>query len=279
VIFVVLFVLFISFVGWLLGELYSSSGFGFLGVALLFSGVSSFTGYYFSDQIVLRMVGAKEVPYKQNPELHKLVENVSIASGIPKPRVFLTEDQGMNAFATGRDPQHAVICFTSGILQKLEKRELEGVIAHEMAHIGNYDIRLMSIVSVLAGTIVLVSDWFLRGSFLGGDRKGRGNSGAILMVVGLVFLVLSPLIATVIKLALSRNREYLADSTGALITRFPDGLADALIKINQDATPVNSESHAMAHMYISNPFKSESVKGLFNTHPPVEERIRILRSM
>ncbi len=278
VVIMLLFVVIVSFIGWFFGEFFAGDGVAFIGFALIFSGVTSFVSYYNSDKIVLSLVGAKEVSKSDSPELHNLVENMSIASGIPKPRIFVTNDMAMNAFATGRDPKHAVICFTQGILSGLEKRELEGVVAHEMSHIGNYDIRLMSIVSILVGTIALLSDWFTRGMFWGGDRE-RGSKNGVLMLVGILLLVLSPVIATLIKLAVSRNREFLADSTAAMITRYPDGLAEALRKIAADPRILLSASTATAHMFISNPFKGKNISSMFNTHPPVEERIRRLENM
>ncbi|GIW70022.1 MAG: hypothetical protein KatS3mg101_0769 [Patescibacteria group bacterium] len=185
---IALFMVVISAIGWFLGEyFYEGAGVSFLAAALIFSGISGMISYYNSDKIVLSLSRAKEVSFEEAPDLHKLVENMSIASGIPKPRIYVIEDSSMNAFATGRDPEHSVICFTTGIIQRLEKRELEGVIAHEMAHIGNYDIRLMSIVSILVGTIMLLSDWFTRGAFYGGDRKRSSNSssgGSIFFLVG-----------------------------------------------------------------------------------------------
>lgn len=278
VVIMLFFVAIVSLIGWFFGEYFAGDGIAFIGFALIFSGVTSFISYYNSDKIVLSLVGAKEVSKEDSPELHNLVENMSIASGIPKPRIFVTNDMAMNAFATGRDPQHAVICFTQGILAGLEKRELEGVIAHEMAHIGNYDIRLMSIVSILVGTIALLSDWFTRGMFWGGDRD-RDSKNGVLMLIGILLLILSPIIATLIKLAVSRNREYLADSTAAMITRYPDGLANALRKLSADKRVMRSANTATAHMFIANPFKGKNISNAFSTHPPVEERIRRLESM
>lgn len=272
------FIIIVSFLGWFFGEFFAGDGLAFVGFALIFSGFTSFVSYYNSDRIVLSLVGATEVSKDVSPDLHNLVENMSIASGIPKPRIYITEDESMNAFATGRDPEHAAICFTRGILTGLEKRELEGVVAHEMSHIGNYDIRLMSIVSILVGTIALLSDWFTRGVFRGDDRD-RGSRNGVLMLIGILLLVLSPLIATLIKLAVSRNREFLADSTAALITRYPDGLANALRKLSADSHVMRSANAATAHMFITNPFKGKNISYLFSTHPPVEERIRRLESM
>ena len=285
IIIVTLFIVVVSAIGWFVGEyFYEGSGVTFLGGALVFSGISGFVSYFNSDKIVLGISGAKEVKFEDASDLHKLVENMSIASGIPKPRIYIIEDSSMNAFATGRDPNHSVICFTTGIVQRLEKRELEGVIAHEMSHIGNYDIRLMSIVSILVGTIMLLSDWFTRGAFYGGSRKRNSDSnsgGSLFFLIGMVLLILSPIIATLIKLAISRNREFLADATAVSITRHPKGLADALMKLGSDQEVLEAANGATAHLYIVSPVKSlgKAVEGLFSTHPPIQERINRLLQM
>jgi heat shock protein HtpX len=284
VVIVILFIAVISGIGWFFGNYaYGDSGYSFVSIALIISGISGLFSYYNSDKLVLLVSGAKEVTYNEASDLHNLVDNMSIASGIPKPRVFIINDSSMNAFATGRDPKHGIICFTTGIVQRLDKRELEGVVAHEMSHIGNYDTRLMSIVSILVGSISLLSDWFTRGMFF---RRRRNNSdgdlNGILFLVGIVLVILSPIIATLIKLAISRKREYLADSTGALITRYPKGLASALRKISQDKEILEAANSATAHLYISDPVRNKitgSVANLFDTHPPIEERIRRLETM
>jgi len=274
----------ISALAYFFGQYFGEgSGVMFLGLGLIFSGLSGFISYYFSDRIVLSISGAKEVKESENPYLHKLVENLCIGSGLPKPKIYLINDTAMNAFATGRDPQHGVICFTTGIVERLDKLELEGVIAHELMHIGNYDIRLMSIVSVLVGTVVLLSDWFTRGVFYGSNRKSSRSEGSgLLMLVGFVFILLSPIIASLIKLALSRSREYLADSSAVLLTRYPKGLADALRKISSDREILEAANGATAHLYITNPLKGEQahfMANLFSTHPPVAERIKKLEAM
>lgn len=269
---------------WFIGEYFTEGGgTSLLGLAFIFSGLSGLFSYFNSDKVILAVSGAKELKYEDAPEVHKLVENMSIASGIPKPKIYVINDSSMNAFATGRDPQHSVICFTTGIIQRLEKRELEGVIAHEMSHIGNYDIRLMSIVSILVGGISLLADWFTRGFFFRGRRRDDDSYvSVIVLLVGVILILLSPLIATLIKLAISRKREYLADSTAALITRYPKGLADALRKISQDTEILETANSATAHLYISDPVrgkKKNKLSSFFDTHPPVEERIRRLESM
>ena len=232
VLLIFVFLIIVIGLGYAFSYLYNNPG--ILVIAVLFSTVSAFISYFFSDSITLALSQAKEIDRKSVPELFRLVENLTITAGLPMPRVYIIEDSAMNAFATGRDPKHAVICVTTGILQRLEPTELQGVLAHELSHIGNYDIRMMTLVVVLVGTITLLADWLLRFSLFGGKRDNRdnGNLGLILMVAGIVLAILSPIIATLIKLAVSRQREYLADSSGALLTRYPEGLARALEKIS-----------------------------------------------
>jgi heat shock protein HtpX len=260
------------------------------GVMLIISGLMSFASYYYSDRIVLSMSGAHPADEKQHRDLIESVENLSIASGLPKPKVYVVDDPAPNAFATGRDPQHAAVVATTGILDKLSKSELEGVIGHELSHVKNFDTRLMGVVSILAGSIVILSDFFMRSMLWGGiggrdDRDRNSNSNGIFIIIGLVAAVLAPIAATLIQLAISRRREYLADADGALLTRYPEGLARALEKIAGDRNVLKHASNATAHLYIENPFKADSKKtssfltGLFSTHPPIEERIKLLRSM
>ena len=284
VVIIMLFIVIIGIIGYVVGEMYAGDGFFFMGFALILSGISSFVSYYNSDKMVLAISKAREVTYSDNPTLHNLVENMCIAAGLPKPRVYMIEDTAMNAFATGRDPEHAVICFTSGIVSGLEKRELEGVVAHELSHIGNFDIRLLSIVSILVGTITLLADWVTRGMFYGRSRRDRDSSSinGIVLIIGIAFLVLSPIIATLIKLAVSRNREFLADASAALLTRYPKGLASALAKISADQETLEAANGATAHLYIENPLKGNHTSffgNMFNTHPPVTERIDRLLKM
>lgn len=243
--------------------------------------------YYFSPAAVLAISGAHEVTKEEEPELYRVVENLSIGSGLPMPRVWVIEDGAPNAFATGRDPGQAHVAATRGLLEKLEKRELEAVMAHEMSHIGNLDIRLMTVVAVVVGLVALVADLMLRFTWYGaGGRrsnrgKGGGGIGAIILVIAIVFLILSPIIAGLMRMALSRQREYLADASGALLCRNPDALADALEKIAADPDPLEVANKATAHLYIAEPLQGHesSLNSLFATHPPVEERIRILRAM
>ena len=258
----------------------------YAGLALILSGFMSFGSYYFSDQIVLGISKAHPIKREDNPYVYNLVENLCIGAGLPIPKIYTINDTAPNAFATGRDPEHAVICLTTGIIQKLEKIELEGVIAHELSHIQNYDIRLMSIVVVLVGVVVLMSDWFRRFLWFGGGKKrdsrdSGGQLGAIFAIIGILLSILSPIFAQLIKLALSRQREYLADSSASLITRYPEGLARALEKISIDREPLEVANKATAHLYIVNPLKdySGALNNLFSTHPPIEERVSRLRQM
>jgi heat shock protein HtpX len=277
-----IFLLIVIGIGFFAAQVYNAPG--IVVIAVLFSTISAFISYFFSDKITLSMSGAKQVDLKTSPELYQIVENLSIAAGLPMPRVYIIEDSAMNAFATGRNPKNAVVCVTTGILARLNKTELEGVLAHELSHIGNYDIRFMTLVVVLVGVITLLSDWLLRISFFGGDNDNKNNN-AIFLIIGLILLIISPIVAMLIQLAVSRKREFLADSTGALLTRYPEGLASALEKISQDHEPLEAANKATAHLYIANPLKDQKGKstswfaGLFNTHPPIEERVKRLREM
>ena len=280
------FLIFVIALGYLLAWYFNSPI--ILVIAVIIAVTQSLVSYYYSDSITLAVSGAKEVPRKEPfLALHRIVENLSIAGGLPKPKIYLIEDSAPNAFATGRDPKHASIAVTSGLLDKLNKTELEGVIAHELSHVGNYDIRLMTIIVVLVGVVALLSDFFLRWTWFGGRRKSDGDSGQlglILFIVAIVMAILAPLAATLIQLAISRKREFLADAKGALLTRYPEGLASALEKISKDREPLEAANKATAHLYIESPFKEGSqnkgwLTGLFDTHPPVGERIKKLRAM
>ena len=255
---------------------------GFVGIILIISGFINLGSYYWSDKLVLGMAGAKPIEKKDNPDLYRLVENLTIAAGMPMPKVYIIDDPAPNAFATGRDPNHAVIAFTTGTLDRLERLELEGVVAHELSHVRNYDTRLMSIVVILVGTVALLANVFFRSLWWGGGSRGRRGGGAILLLVGVVAAILAPITAQLIKLAVSRRREFLADSSGALLTRHPEGLASALLKISSDSTVSKHASPANAHLFIINPFKGEQAKNwiarLFRTHPPTEDRVKALRS-
>jgi len=255
-------------------------------IALIFSGLSSLGGYYFSDSIVLGLSGARPASREKDFQFYTVTENLCLAARLPMPKLYVIEDTAMNAFATGRDPQHAVICATSGILSRLDRTELEGVVAHELSHVRNYDMRLMSVVAVLVGLIALMADFFLRWGSLGGRRSkdNEGNLGALFMIAGIVLAILSPFIAQLIQLSISRSREYLADASAAKITGYPEGLARALEKLAADKEPLEVANKATAHLYITNPLKNhhDSVSwfaGLFNTHPPIAERVAKLRGM
>ncbi len=252
-------------------------------VGTMVASVHGLISYFFADKIALATSGAKAIKKSDSPELWNLVENLCIASGQPVPAIYIIQDDSPNAFATGRDPEHASIAFTTGILRILDKQELQGVTAHELSHIKNYDIRVMTIVVVLVGAVMLLADILLRSMYFG-RRDQKGNSAAILMLVGIALAILSPLFAQLIQLAVSRSREYLADASGALLTRYPEGLAQALEKIAQTARPLKTANHATAHLFIANPFGSDqkkrsSLSALFSTHPPIEERIKRLRDM
>lgn len=253
------------------------------GFALIFIGISNFISWYFSDKIVLSVSGAKPVSLESNRQLYRTVENLCIAAGLPLPKIYTIDDSAPNAFATGRDPKHGVICFTTGILSKLNKQELEGVTAHELSHIGNRDTLMMSVVSVLVGTIALMADWFMRSMWLGRGNNDRSNSSGLLLAFGIIAAILAPIIASLIQLAVSRKREFLADASGILLTRYPEGLASALKKISADREPLEVANRGTAHLYIVNPLKgSQALDGfaqLFSTHPPIEARIKALREM
>ncbi|MBU3964347.1 M48 family metallopeptidase [Patescibacteria group bacterium] len=269
-------------VGWIFSYVMESPGILYFAVG--FSIFMSFSSYWYSDKIVLSLAGAKLIEKSDNPTLYRIVENLCITAGLPFPKVYIINESQPNAFATGRNKKHAVVAVTQGLLEKLEKSELEGVIAHELSHIKNKDMLLQTMVVVLVGIIALVSNMFLRMGFLGrGRRDSRGGVGAILAILGIVSAILAPIAANLIKLAISRKREFLADANGALITRYPEGLAKALEKIAQDPSPLRKANSATAHLYISNPFRGEKSQGwftrLFMTHPPTEERIKALMGL
>lgn len=251
-------------------------------VAAVLAVPSSLIGYYAGDKIALASNRARELPAETAPELHRLVENLAITAGLPKPRLYLIASPALNAFATGRDPEHACLAVTSGLVERLERSELEGVLAHELAHVQNYDIRFGTLVALFVGFLVILSDLLMRTSLWGREgrreERGSGQAGAALALVGLILLVVSPLVAKLIQLAISRQREFLADSAGVMLTRYPEGLALALEKIAA-GPPLATAGHATAHLYIANPFGQRSLANLFSTHPPVEERVRRLREL
>ena len=254
-------------------------------LAFIVGTVSGLATYYGGDRMVLAASRAKEITHEDAPVLFNVVEEMAIASGSPMPKVYRIEDSAPNAFATGRDPEHASVAVTSGLLEKLNRDELQGVIAHEMSHVGNYDIRYAMLVGILVGTTVLISDFFLRGLWFGGgrgrQREGGGQIQLIMIAVAIIFAILAPLFARLLQLSISRQREYLADATAVQLTRNPKGLADALQKISGDREVLEVANRATAHLYIANPIKKfeKRARGLFSTHPPIEERIQILRSL
>lgn len=254
---------------------------GFMFIAFIISIMMSLASYFWGDKAALQISNARPANKKEHAHYINSVEGLAIAAQVPTPKIYVIPDQSINAFATGRDPEHASIAVTEGALKKLNRVELEGVIAHEMAHIKNYDMRLMTVTVILVGLIALLSDLFIRSMWFGGrnnDNGGRGN--AVILVVGIVLAILAPIIAELIKLAISRSREYAADATGAILSRHPQGLADALKKIKKDSTPeTRVATKATAHLFFSNPFKKGSFSNMFSTHPPIDERIRRLEMM
>lgn len=267
--------------GYFLAYTYQSPG--ILYIAIVFAVIMNIAGYWYSDKIALGMAKAAPASEAEYAALNHTVENLAITAGLPKPAVYVIPDAAPNAFATGRDAKHASIAVTQGLLDMMTQTELEGVLAHEMSHIGNRDILLQSMVAILVGFVSIIANIFTRSLWWGGGRsRDDGEGGNILAIVGIVFIVLSPIIATLIQLAISRKREYLADASGALLTRYPEGLASALAKIQAYGRPMRTANNATAHMYISNPFGSRALNGisqLFMTHPPTEKRIAALRDM
>jgi len=272
---VAIFITLISILGYVIGIIMDYGNGLFFGAIAVSIGMSLF-GYFSGDKVALATAGAQKIEAGDNPYVYRMVENLAITAGLPMPKVHIINDPAINAFATGRDPKHASVAITTGAIEKLENEELEGVIAHELAHIKNYDIRLMTLVIVLVGIIAIISDWFLHISIFGGNRDSENNrGGGILMIVGVILIILSPIIAQLIQLAVSRRREYLADASGALLTRYPEGLARALEKIGAQSRPLERASSATAHLYIANPFGGARrfFGNAFSTHPPLEDRI------
>jgi len=273
-------------VGWIFSRAFGNPG--VLYFAVIFSLLMNFIAYWYSDKIVLGMAGARPVEKKDAPELYNIVENLAITAGLPTPKIYIVPEAQPNAFATGRNPKHAIVAVTEGLLGRLNRSELEGVIAHELSHIGNYDMLLSTVIVILVGFISILSDTFMRSMWWGGlrsrdDREGGGQAQAIFMLIGLVFAILAPIAALLMQLAISRKREFLADASGALLTRYPEGLASALEKISSDPTPIRRANNTTAHLWLNNPFKGrQKISGfakLFMTHPPIEERIAALRGM
>ncbi|MGC9605559.1 MAG: M48 family metalloprotease [Minisyncoccia bacterium] len=278
-----MFLLIVGAIGWFISYYYQSPG--ILVIAVIFALSMNMASYWYSDKISLGLARAVPAEREGNLELFRIVENLSITAGLPMPRVYIIPDPAPNAFATGRDKEHASVAVTSGLLGMMDKNELQGVLAHELSHIGNRDILLSTVVVVLVGFIAILANIFTRSMWFGAGRRRNdreGEAGAILMIVGVVFVILSPIVAKLIQLAISRRRESLADADGALLTRYPEGLASALEKIQAYEEPMRTANNATAHLYISNPFGAGAAKGLarlFMTHPPTEERIAALRGM
>jgi len=283
------FLVFVLVLGYVIGYAWIGDPVGALlglALALVVGTIAGLVSYFAGDKMVLAASRAKEITHQDAPRLFNVVEEMAIAGGLPMPKVYIIRDTAPNAFATGRDPEHASVAVTSGLLDKLDRDELQGVIAHEMAHVGNYDIRYAMLVGILVGTTVLISDFFLRGLWFGGGRGGNSREGGgyvqvIMMVVAILLAILAPLFARLLQMSISRQREYLADATAVRLTRNPDGLADALQKISGDREVLEVANRATAHLYIANPVKGfeKRAKGLFSTHPPIGERIKILRAM
>jgi len=279
------FLVFIVALGWLFGYLLNSDA--ILYFAVFLSVFMSFGSYWWSDKIVLSMYKAVPIEHNKNPELYHIIENLCITAGLPVPKIYIIPEMQPNAFATGRDKNHAVVCVTQGLLNRLDKTELQGVLAHELSHIGNKDMLLSTVVAVLAGVVAMLANMFMRISFWGGGKRSsnddNGNAGAILMVLGIVAAILAPVAATLVQLAISRKREFLADADGALLTRYPEGLAKALEKISSDPTPMRITNDATSSLFIDSPYKGKQKEHwfakLFSTHPPIEERIKALRGM
>lgn len=266
--------------GFVFAQVYHNAN--ILYVFVVFSIVMNITGYWFSDKIALSIAGAKPASREEYFDFYTTVENLSITAGLPMPKIYVIEDNAPNAFATGRDKNHAVVAATTGLLQIMNKTELEGVIAHELSHIGNRDMLVSTVAVVLVGFISIISDMFIRMSFFNRSDDREGGNG-LMVVVGIILSILAPILATLMQLAISRKREYLADASGALLTRYPEGLASALEKLKNYSAPLKHQSTAIAHLYISNPFGNggmgKKIGNLFSTHPPLDDRIAILRGL
>lgn len=274
-------------IGWMFAQVYQNPG--ILYIAVIFSVVMNIISYWFSDKIALALHRARPVELKSNPELYRILENLTIAAGLPMPKFYVIQDPVPNAFATGRNPQHAVVCATSGLLERLDRSELEGVLAHELSHIGNRDMLVSTVAVVLVGFISILSDMFMRSLWwgrMGRDRDENRGGGGIFILIGIALSIIAPIIASLIHLAISRRREFLADTSGALLTRYPEGLASALRKISAYSQPLKTATNATAHLFLQNPFGADRASGrkipwivkIFSTHPPIEERIAALQS-
>lgn len=283
----IMFLIIVVALGWIFTQIYNNPG--ILYFAIIFAIFMNFFSYWYSDKIVLKMTRAIPIKKENAPELYNIVENLSITAGLPMPKIYLIREDQPNAFATGRNPKHAVVAVTEGLLKILDRSELEGVLAHELSHIGNRDILFSTVIIVLVGFISIISDLFLRSAFWGGrgffksDKEEGGRVNAILILIGIILAILAPIVALLIRLAISRKREFLADASGALLTRYPEGLASALEKISSIQIPMRVANNTTAHLWISDPFKEKQeihwLHRLFMTHPPVEERVKALRGL
>ena len=278
----VFFILIVGGLGWLFGKIYGGGNpsitIGVLIGALVYTVIS----YYGGSKVALAVNSAVPVEKKDNPRLYRIVENLAITDGLPTPAIYMMDDPSPNAFATGRDPAHSAVCVTTGLMDIMNDSELEGVIAHEMGHVKNYDIRVNIIAFALTAVIGLLADIMLRLSWFGGGNRDNDNNnggGQVLFILGIVAAILAPLVATLIQLAVSRQREYLADATGALTTRYPEGLASALEKIQQTGSVMKKQNTSTSHLFFANPLKKQGISGLFSTHPPIDERIKRLREI
>lgn len=276
-----LFLVIVVMIGYFLAYYFQNPG--ILTFAIIFAVGMNIASYWYSDKIALSMAKARPADENEYPELHRIVENLAITAGLPKPALYIIPDNAPNAFATGRNPAHASVAVTMGLLNIMDRSELEGVLAHELSHVGNRDILLSSVIAILVGFISIIANVFTRGFWMGGsNRNSREGGNGIIAIIGIIFVILSPIIATLIQLAVSRRRESLADASGALLTRYPEGLANALRKLQTYSQPMKTANNATAHMYISNPFGAKAFSGiqkLFMTHPPLEDRIRALEDM
>ncbi len=273
----VIFMIFVTLLIWLFDQVYGGKSPGVFYGGVIGAALYTLITYYSGSKMALAVNGAREIKKSDNPRLWRIVENLAITDGLPMPRVFIIDDPAPNAFATGRDPKHAAVCATSGILQMMTDTELEGVLAHELGHIKNYDIRVSMVAFALTAVVSLIADIILQLTwFRGGDDR---ESNLFTLAAGLVAAILAPLVASLIQLAISRQREYLADATGALTTRYPEGLASALEKIGQTSSALKRQNTATAHLFFASPLRAGSLAGLFSTHPPIQDRIARLRSM
>lgn len=280
VLLMMVFIIIIIGLGYVFDRASGSQGYVGVWMAIIISFGMTAISYFQGDKIALWTSGAKPIAKADNAYVYRMVENLAITNGAPIPKIYIIEDSAINAFATGRKPELASIAVSRGAIEKLTNEELEGVLAHELSHIKNYDIRFMTLVAVLVGSISILAHIFLRSQWLPRrDNDRGGNAGAIFIIIGIVLAILSPIVAEIIKLAISRRREYLADASGALLTRYPEGLARALEKIAAENQPMKNASQATAHMFLANPFAGKKISSLFSTHPPVEDRIKKLREM